>query len=79
MESTATSRRRRITGAADLGTAIRDARRAQKMDQATLADLTGVTQPKISQIERGKQTATIDTYLRLLSELGVDLETVERS
>jgi len=49
------------------------------MGQETLADLTGVTQPKISQIERGKQTATIETYLRLLSELGMDLETVPRA
>jgi HTH-type transcriptional regulator / antitoxin HipB len=79
VESKATSRRRRITCAADLGRVIRDARRAQKIEQRTLADLTGVTQPKISQIERGKQSATIETYLRLLGELGVDLEAVARS
>lgn len=57
----------------DLGSLIRKRRRALKMSQETLASLTGTAQPNLSNIERGQTTATIETYIRLLNSLGIDL------
>jgi transcriptional regulator with XRE-family HTH domain len=57
----------------DLGSLIQKRRRALKMSQETLASLTGIAQPNLSNIERGQTTATIETYLRLLTSLGIDL------
>lgn len=63
----------------DLARIIRVRRRALKMNQEELASITGVPQSNLSRIERGKVTAELETYLRLLNALGVDLVAEIRS
>jgi transcriptional regulator with XRE-family HTH domain len=46
--------------------------------QANLASLSGVAQPNLSKIERGQTPATLETYLRILGALGIDLHGVIR-
>ncbi|WP_420731062.1 helix-turn-helix domain-containing protein [Hwanghaeella sp. 1Z406] len=62
-----------------MGTVIHRRRRALKLSQATLSSISGVAQPNLSNIERGKSSATLDTYLRLLTALGIDLYGIPRS
>jgi HTH-type transcriptional regulator/antitoxin HipB len=69
----------RISSAKDMGNIIHKRRRALKISQETLACVSGVPQPNLSNIERGKSTATLDTYLRLMSALGIDLFGTPRS
>lgn len=63
----------RILSVADVGRVIRDRRRALGMTQGVVASITGIPQPNISTIERGRGSPEIETCLRLLSALGVDL------
>ncbi|MBK5928452.1 helix-turn-helix domain-containing protein [Rhodobaculum claviforme] len=79
MAAVGTKGHRRVVSAKDLGAAVRDARRSQKIGQEELAELTGVSQPNISRIERGERPATVETYIRLLEAVGVDLVAVPRS
>jgi len=69
----------RISTPEEMGYLIRQRRRALKFSQETLASVSGVPQPNLSNIERGKSVATLDTYLRLFSALGIDLYGVPRS
>jgi transcriptional regulator with XRE-family HTH domain len=69
----------RISTLAEMGTVIHRRRRALKLSQATLSSISGVAQPNLSNIERGKSSATLDTYLRLLTALGIDLYGIPRS
>jgi HTH-type transcriptional regulator / antitoxin HipB len=69
----------RISTPAEMGTVIHQRRRALKLSQATLSSISGVAQPNLSNIERGKSSATLDTYLRLLTALGIDLYGIPRS
>jgi transcriptional regulator with XRE-family HTH domain len=64
---------RKITSDADIGELIRERRKATNMSQSMLASLTGVDQGNLSKIERGEATGNLDTYLRLLNALGVDM------
>jgi len=62
-----------IRSSEDMGQVIKQRRKALGMSQEMLASLTGVAQPNLSKIERGQGTATLETYLRLLSTLGLEL------
>lgn len=44
------------------------------MSQATLADLTGITQSTLSNYENGKRDLTVSILLRLAEHLDVDLD-----
>lgn len=68
----------RITSVATMGELLRSRRKALKISQQELASLTGVDQSNLSRIEHGKVPATLETYLRLLSALGLDLQGVSR-
>ena len=68
-----------IASAESLGTLIRERRRALKMPQELLSSISGVPQSSLSQIERGQVSATLETYLKLLAALGIDLQAVVRS
>lgn len=57
----------------DLGALIRHRRTALSISQASLASLSGIAQPNLSKIERGQTPATLETYLRILGSLGIDL------
>lgn len=62
----------------DVGTLIRDRRRANGLTQAQLALRAGSTQAAISRLERGELSPTIDTVERLLAVMGEQAEVVVR-
>lgn len=56
-----------------LGRALRDARRERDLTQHQLSALSGVAQPTISNIERATSATSVDTLLRLLNCLELEL------
>ena len=56
-----------------LGRALRDARRRRRLTQQQLADLAGVTQPTVSNVERGVSRVSLTTLLRILAALKLEL------
>jgi Predicted transcriptional regulator len=63
----------KIQTTTDLGSFIRDRREGLGIKQGDLASIAGVDQGNLSKIERGTAKATLDTYLRLCSALGIDI------
>ncbi len=61
--------------ATEVGKILAAARRHHKLTQAQLALAVGTTQAWISEVEKGKQTAQLGKVLRVLSHLGVRLQT----
>ena len=59
--------------AAEIGSRIREIRKAQGVSQETLAGLAGTGQRYISELERGKATARIGEMLKVLNALGAGL------
>lgn len=57
-----------------LGRRIKTWRVRRQMSQATLAELTGITQSTLSNYENGKRDLTVSTLLRLAERLDIDLE-----
>lgn len=62
----------------DLGAAVRRARRAKKLSQADLASMASVRQPLISELENGTTSVTINTLLKVLAPLDLDLNLAPR-
>lgn len=62
-----------IETAKDLAEVIRKRRLELKIQQSELAEITGIPQSNLSRIERGQISATLETYLKLMSALGIDL------
>ena len=56
-----------------LGRAVRDARRLAGLTQQQLARLAGVAQPTVSNMERGASRVSLDTLLRILAALKLEL------
>lgn len=54
--------------------AIRAFRKYRGMKAVELADLAGISQPYLSDLETGKRTGTVDTLQRIATALRVDLE-----
>ncbi|MCC6220675.1 MAG: helix-turn-helix transcriptional regulator [Deltaproteobacteria bacterium] len=52
---------------------IRQERKARKLNQQELADLSGTGLNFISQLERGKPTVRLDKLLEVLAVLGLEL------
>ena len=67
-----------ITSISDIGQIIQARRRALKLRQEDLSAISGVDQSNLSRIERGQIPGTLETYLRLLEPLGIDLKAMER-
>src|SRR5690606_6744689 len=61
---------------AELGAAIAAARKARRLTQPVLSELTGIQQAEISRIERGVGNPTVATLLRLADALGQRLTLV---
>lgn len=55
-----------------IGKIIRNRRTEKGMSQSDLAKRTGIVQPDISSIEKGKKNITIETLLRLCKVLGIN-------
>lgn len=56
-----------------LGQTIKRARTEQHLTQKDLADMTGVAQPTISDIETGETNVRMETLLKLASVLKLDI------
>ena len=54
----------------ELSDKIRQLRHAQKLSQTELAEKIGVTQPYITEIEKGKKTPSVDVLEKLCGALG---------
>ena len=52
------------------GSLLRDMRREKNLSQKELSSLTGISESCISRIENQKTSPTINTYFRLVHELG---------
>ncbi|MEW8411377.1 MAG: helix-turn-helix domain-containing protein [Candidatus Thiodiazotropha sp.] len=61
-----------------MGATIRRARKKQKLNQADLAMRASLRQPLISELENGTTNATMDTVLKVLAALKLDLTVVPR-
>lgn len=70
---------RRIRTTEDLGSLLREARKAQGYTQADLAEAAGVGVSYVINIEHGKPTAEIGKALHLVELLSIDLFADERS
>ena len=57
--------------------AIIDARMEKGMSQKELAEVTGIKQPAIARLERGRISPSIDTVSKLLAPLGKKLAVVD--
>ncbi|MEW6152638.1 MAG: helix-turn-helix transcriptional regulator [Actinomycetota bacterium] len=62
----------------DAATYLNQARRAAGLTQRELAARSGVPQPAIARIERGRQVPRYDTLVRLLKACGHELQLEER-
>ena len=62
----------------ELGAAIRMARKAKSMRQVDVAQKASVRQALISELENGATTAKLDTVIRVLAALDMDLSIVPR-
>lgn len=62
-----------VRTAKEIGMFIRDERKRQKLDQATLASIIGVNRRWVMEVERGKPRAEIDLVLKALAALGLTL------
>ncbi len=60
---------------AEVGKIVAAARKHHGLTQTQLARAIGATQTWVSEVERGKDTAQIGKVLRVLSHLGVRLQT----
>jgi y4mF family transcriptional regulator len=67
-----------IRTAGDLGQVIRRRRKAIGLTQAGVAQVAGVGNRFVSELERGKSTAEFGKVLRVVSVLGLDLHVVGR-
>jgi len=59
---------------ANLGSAIRSRRRALKLTQEDLSDISGVSLRLVHELEHGKETVRLGNLIKILSSLGLHME-----
>lgn len=62
----------------DLGEAIRRARKTKNLRQVDVAQKASVRQALVSDLENGATTAKLDTVIRVLAALDMDLSIIPR-
>jgi HTH-type transcriptional regulator/antitoxin HipB len=62
----------------DLGEAMRRARKAKDLRQVDIAQHASVRQALVSELENGATTAKLDTVIKVLAALDMDLSIVPR-
>ena len=67
-----------IRNSTDLGEAIRRARKTQELRQVDVAKKASVRQALVSELENGATTAKLDTVIKVLAALDMDLSIVPR-
>lgn len=68
----------KITTSTALATAIRNQRKSLQLTQAETAERVGIKQSTVSGFEQNPDTSRVETLLRLLSALGLELRVVPR-
>ena len=63
----------RIKNSQQIGQLIKLTRKAQGIDQASLALICGFSERPLKAIEKGKGTLSVDKLLKILDELGIKL------
>jgi len=63
----------------DMGQALRRIRRARQLTQAQLAELTGLRQPTISELEQGAPGTRLQTLFDVLAALDLELNLQPRT
>ena len=64
---------RHVSSAKALGRIIRDRRKSMGLTQTLAGKMVGVHQPTISDVERGEREVKIDTLLKLIGALKLEL------
>lgn len=67
------SKMKHIGSAKALGRTIRDRRKSMGLTQASAGKMVGVHQPTVSEVERGEREVKIDTLLKLIGALQLEL------
>ena len=62
----------------EIARSVRDERKRQGLDQATLALIANVGVRSIHRIEHAEETVRLDVVLRVLSALGLELRVARR-
>ncbi|NHM28888.1 helix-turn-helix transcriptional regulator [Desulfofundulus sp. TPOSR] len=57
----------------NVGARIKQLRKAKKLSQRELADLTSISQPVINRLENNTRAADVDSLKRICSALGITL------
>lgn len=65
-----------MSSAAEIGARIREARLAQRMSQAELAEKSNISLPHISEIELGKADIRLQGFIRIIETLQVSSDSI---
>ncbi len=68
-----------ITSPRQLGIYLRDVRRTQKRNQTLVGDIVGLKQTTVSKLERDPASSSIESLMRLLSSLNLELHIEEKN
>ncbi|EGQ8003257.1 MULTISPECIES: helix-turn-helix domain-containing protein [Vibrionaceae] len=68
-----------ITSPKQLGIYLRDVRRNQRRNQAKVGDIVGLKQTTVSKLERDPASSSIESLMRLLSSLDLELHIQEKA
>ncbi|HHF3006302.1 TPA: helix-turn-helix domain-containing protein [Vibrio diabolicus] len=62
-----------------MGIYLRDVRRNQRRNQTTVGDIVGLKQTTISKLERDPASSSIESLMRLLSSLDLELHIQDKA
>ncbi|MFB1071845.1 helix-turn-helix domain-containing protein [Vibrio diabolicus] len=68
-----------ITSPKQLGIYLRDVRRNQRRNQTKVGDIVGLKQTTISKLERDPSSSSIESLMRLLSSLDLELHIKDKA
>jgi len=68
-----------ITSPKQLGIYLRDVRRTQKRNQTLVGDIVGLKQTTVSKLERDPASSSIESLMRLLSSLNLELHIQDKA
>ncbi|KOF50597.1 transcriptional regulator [Vibrio parahaemolyticus] len=68
-----------ITSPRQLGIYLRDVRKNQRRNQTTVGDIVGLKQTTVSKLERDPASSSIESLMRLLSSLDLELHVQDKA
>lgn len=68
-----------ITSPKQLGIYLRDVRRNQRRNQTKVGDIVGLKQTTVSKLERDPASSSIESLMRLLSSLDIELHIQDKA